>query len=200
MKKYSFLLVILILCSFIRVNAQVSFAPKVGINLSNLGGDATDTQFRLRPQLGGIVEFKIDEMFSFQPGVMYSGKGASGEDNNEIAITLDYLEVPLNGVLNFDMGTGRFQLFAGPYLGYCLSAKYKDDDGETESLQIGTSSDDDIKPFDIGFSIGLGYRFDSFQIQGGYSGSFATISNYEDEKVTNSVISLSLSYFINSQK
>lgn len=202
MKKLTILLMSLILCSVLQTNAQVSFAPKVGINFTNMGGDVTDNQIRFRPQVGGILNLDLNEMFSFQPGLMYSGKGTTFDygDGDKDAITLEYLEVPLNGVLNVDMGAGKLQIFAGPYLGYCVDAKYKylsDEDNETESLEIGTSNDDDIKPIDLGFNIGLGFRFKNIQIQGGYSGSFTAISKYEDEKALNNVISLSFAYFIN---
>jgi len=191
------------LCAVLQTNAQMSFAPKVGLNLANLGGDVTDNQIRFRPQVGGILNLDLNEMFSFQPGLMYSGKGTTFDfgDGDKDAITLEYLEVPLNGVLNVDMGTGKLQIFAGPYLGYCVNAKYKylsDEDNETESIEIGTSDDDEIKPIDLGFNIGLGFRFENIQIQGGYSGSFTSIFNYDDdEKALNNVISLSFAYFIN---
>ena len=205
MKKFTILFVSLILCSLLKVNAQVTFAPKVGVNFANFGGDVTDNQIRLRTQFGAILNIGINEMFSFQPGLMYSGKGTTFDlgDGDKDAITLEYLEVPLNGILNVDMGTGKLQIFAGPYLGYCVDAKYKylsDQDNETDKINIGTSSDDDIKPIDLGFNIGLGFRFENIQIQGGYSGSFSTISNHEDEKDTNNVISLSFAYFINLNK
>ena len=196
------LLTSLILYPVLQTNAQVSFAPKVGVNLTNMGGDVTDNQIRFRPQIGGILNLDLNEMFSFQPGLMYSGKGATFDfgDGDKDAITLDYLEVPLNGVLNIDMGTGKLQLFVGPYLGYCIDAKYKDlsgENNETESLEIGTSNDDDIKPTDIGINMGLGFKFDNFQLTGGYSGSLSSVSNYDDLNITNNVISLSLAYFIN---
>lgn len=196
------LLTSLILCFVLQTNAQVSFAPKIGLNLANMGGDITDNQVRFRPQVGGIVNLDLNEMFSFQPGLMYSGKGTTFDygDGDKDAITLEYLEVPLNGVLNVDMGTGKLQIFAGPYMGYCVSAKWKylsDEDNETESIDIGTSDGDVIKPIDLGFNIGLGFRYENIQIQGGYNGSFATISNIEDDQALNNVISLSFAYFIN---
>lgn len=167
-----------------------------------MGGDVTDNQIRLRTQLGGILDVGVNEMFSFQPGLLYSGKGTTLDygDGDHDAVTLEYIEIPLNGILSVDMGMGKLQLFAGPSLGFCLSAKYKylaDEDNEIEIFKIGTSDDDDIKPTDIGINIGLGFKFENFQIQGGYGGSFTSVSNYEDDKLTNSIISLSFAYFIN---
>ncbi len=202
MKKLTILLMSFVFCSLLQTNAQVSFAPKIGLNFSNVGGDVTDNQIRFRPQLGGILNYDLNEMFSVQPGLMYSGKGTTIDygDGDKDALTLEYLEVPLNGVMSVDVGTGKLQIFAGPYLGYCINAKYKylsDEDNETESIDIGTSDEDDIKPIDLGFNIGLGFRLENIQIQGGYSGSFSSISNYEDGKILNNVVSLSLAYFIN---
>jgi len=185
-----------------RKAAKVSFAPKVGLNLANLGGNVTDNQIRLRTQIGGILNLDLNEMFSFQPGLLYSGKGTTfnfGEGYKE-AITLEYIEVPLNGILNVDIGTGKLQIFAGPYLGYCVNATYKylsDEDNETESIEIGTSENDELKPIDLGFNIGLGFKFGNVQIQGGYSGSITSFCNYDNDKIRNNVISLSFTYFKN---
>ena len=205
MKKFTILFTGFILCSLLTVNAQVSFAPKVGLNFANLGGDITDNQVRLRTQLGGILNVGLNDMFSLQPGLLLSGKGTTFDygDGDKDAITLNYLEIPVNGVLNIDLGSGKLQIYAGPYLSFCLDAKYKylsDEDNETESIEIGTSDDDEIKPSDIGINIGLGFMFGDFQVQGGYNGSFTNILNYEDEKLTNNVISLSFAYFINLKK
>jgi hypothetical protein len=205
MKKFIILFVGLILCSLLKVNAQVTFAPKVGVNFANLGGDLTDNQIRLRTQFGTILNVGVNEMFSFQPGLLLSGKGTTLDygDGDKDAITLTYLEIPLNGILNIDLGTGKLQLFAGPYLGFCLDAKYKylsDEDNETESIDVGASDDDEIKPTDFGINVGVGFVFGDFQVQGGYGSSFTSISNYEDDKLTNSVISLSFAYFINLNK
>jgi hypothetical protein len=125
MKKLTILLMSFILCSVLQTNAQVSFAPRIGLNFANMGGDVTDNQVRFRPQVGGILNLDLNEMFSFQPGLMYSGKGTTFDygDGDKDAITLEYLEVPLNGVLNVEMGTGKLQIYAGPYLGYCVDAK-----------------------------------------------------------------------------
>jgi len=196
-KNLTFLFLILIATT---VNGQVTFATKVGYNVANINGDITDNQSRLRIQIGGIINADINEMFSFQPGILLNGKGTTFDwgDDDKDAITLNYLEVPLNGVLNLELGTGKLQIFAGPYLGLCLNGKYKylsDEDGKTEPLDIGTSDDDDIKPMDLGINIGLGYKFGVFQIQGGYGGSLISISNYEDEDLKNNLIYLNFAYF-----
>lgn len=124
MKKLTILFTGLILCSLLTVNAQVSFAPKVGLNFANLGGDITDNQIRLRTQPGGILNVGLNDMFSFQPGLLLSGKGTTFDyrDGDKDAITLNYLEIPVNGVLNIDLGSGNLQIYADPYMSFCLDA------------------------------------------------------------------------------
>lgn len=202
MKKTIILIMSLFLLALLKSNAQVSFAPKVGFNLANLTGDTEDNEVRLRTQIGFILNTDVNEMVSFQSGLNYSGKGVTLDwgDGDKDAITLTYLEVPVNFVLNFELGSGKFQIYAGSYFSFCLGGNIKylsDEDDEIESLDIGTSEDDDIKPLDLGINIGLGYKFKDFQIQGGYTGSFTNISNYGDDELRNSVISLTFAYFIN---
>ncbi len=182
------------------LSAQISFAPRLGFNFSHLTGDTEDNTSRLRVHVGCILNADINKMISFQPGINISGKGATfvWDDEDKDAVTLTYLEVPLNCVLNSELNPGKVQIFAGPYIGICLGGKIKylaDEDNEEESIRIGTSEDDEIKPLDLGMSIGLGYKIQDFQIQFSYAGSLTSISVSEKDEIKNSVISFSLAYF-----
>jgi len=201
MKEFILISVFLLLALF-KSNGQISLAPKVGFNLSNFSGDVTDNEMRLRLQAGCALNAEVNELFAFQPGLIFNGKGTTFDwsDNDKDAVVLNYLEIPLNGLLNFQLSSGKFQIFAGPYLGICLNGKYKylsDEENEVESIEIGNSDDDDIKPLDFGANIGLGYKIEEFQVQFGYSGSFISIANDSEEQLKNSLISISFSYFIN---
>lgn len=193
--------------AFLSMNAfsqQVSIAPKVGLNIANFAGDVYDNTTRLRTQIGGILNVGMNDNISIQPGLLLSGKGCTldlGDDDKD-AITLDYLEVPFTGVLKLELNSAEdldFQIFAGPYLGFCISGKYKylaDEDNEVESLLIGNSEDDEVKPLDVGVNIGIGVLIQDLQIQLGYSTSLASINAYDNEILKNSVISISFAYFI----
>ncbi|MFC2087016.1 porin family protein [Bacteroidota bacterium] len=185
------------------VNSQVSISPKFGFNVSNFIGDYTDSKARLKVQIGAIFNFKVNDSFFFQPGILYTGKGCTFDYGygDKDAYTLNYLEFPINGVLNLELGTGNLQLFTGPYLGICLSGKYKylsDENNDSENINIGTSYDDDIKPSDSGINIGLGYLFQKLQIQGGYGRSLISISSNKRADLKNSLMYLNFAYFLNS--
>lgn len=200
MKKFTVLFAGVLMFSVLTVNAQLSVAPKIGLNFANLGGDIDDNKMRIRAQIGGIVNYEIDEMFSVHSGLLLTGKGATlkydGDDKDAIALT--YLEIPINGAINLETEIGVLQLYAGPYLAFCINAKYKylsDEDNETEKFLIGTSSEDEIKPIDVGINLGVGFLYENIQVQLGYGASFIDIWNYDDDRLTNKVISLSLAYF-----
>lgn len=200
MKKFTILFVEILMFSITTVNAQLSVAPKLGINFANLGGDLEDNKIRLRGQIGGIVNYEINDMFSVQPGLLLSGKGTTlkydSDDNDAIALT--YLEIPLNGLINIETDAGMVQVFAGPYLAFCIDATYKylsDEDNETRSFTIGTNDEDEFVPFELGINLGVGFLYDEkIQTQLGFATSLTDIGNYND-KLTNSIISLSLAYF-----
>ncbi len=186
--------------------SQVSLGPKIGLNLSTFSGDNEYCKIRLRAHMGGVLNIGINNMFSVQPGLIVSGKGATldYENDDDIdAYTLWYLELPLNGVVNFKIGQGAIQIYLGPYVGYCFGGKYKhlsDENNETEDINIGTSGDDEIKPIDFGINIGLGYQIKGFQFQAGYGGSGISIANYEGGDLKNNVISFSFAYLFKLSK
>ena len=193
---YSTIILVLIFC---HAQGQVSLGPQIGINFSNFSGDIEHSKFRVRTQFGGLLNFDIGNILSIQPGLLITGKGATldmGEDDKD-AITVTYLEIPVDLTFNFATESGKFQIIAGPYLAFSLNANYKylsDENNEKESLNIGTKDNDDIKPADLGFNVGIGYRFKSFQVHAMYEGSFTNVSPVKDVKLRNNTISLTFAY------
>ncbi len=202
MKKYVVLIVSLFLLLINETNAQIKVAPKLGVNFANFAGDLDYGHLRIRMLIGGVVDYEINEMFSFQPGLQLSGKGSTfkWDDGDNDAFNLAYLEVPLNGVVSVDVEPGKLQFFAGPYLAYCVKGTYKflaDDNNATEAILIGTSEDDEIKPFDLGINIGAGFLYENMQVQAGFSGSITNISNYVDDRLVNRMFTITFAYFFN---
>jgi len=203
MKKQFFIFSLILICALLNLNAQtVSFGIKAGYNLSNFAGDATDTEVRFRGQAGFLIKTQTKNPdVLFQSGILLTGKGASidlGEEDKD-AIVLNYVEVPLNWFWEIQGSSkSKFQLFAGPYVGFCYGAKYKylkDEGNEVESLKIGMSDNDDLKPIDAGFNLGFGIEFENYQLQLNYGRGIVNLSNYEDEEIFNSIVSVGIAYF-----
>lgn len=185
---------------FLIGHAQVSFAPKIGLSYSKLRGDLQNTAIMPGAFFGGMANLRLSHYYSFQPGVLLSGKGTtlsfSETDDDEMLIT--YLELPLNNVLMIPAGSGFMQVFAGPYIGYALNGQYRyleDENNLKEKLRIGTAASDEIKPLDVGVNFGVGYVFEGLEVQFGFGRSITNISNNQDEMLKNSVFTVSLAYF-----
>ncbi len=200
MNKKAVLFAALLVFSVFSVHAQFTLAPKIGLSYSTFGGDFTNSRLMPGAFFGGMLNYKMQELYSFQSGIFLSGKGTtlrySEIDDDHMLIS--YLEFPFNSILTVPAGSGILQLFAGPYFGYALSGRYKyleDENDITEKLQIGTSESDEIKPFDAGLNFGIGFLFMGFEVQGAYSRSLTNISNLPVDKLYNSVVTISMGYF-----
>ena len=200
MIKKTFLFAALLLITSFSLMAQVTFAPKIGLSYSTFKGDFNNAKYMPGAFFGGMFNLKVHEFYSFQTGMFLSGKGTtlrySQTDDDQMLIS--YLELPFNSLLTIPAGSGAMQLFAGPYLGFALGGRYKyleDENNIIEKLQIGTSGSDEIKPFDAGFSIGAGFLFEGFEVQGAYRRLLKNISNSTVDKLYNNVITISMAYF-----
>jgi opacity protein-like surface antigen len=117
-----------------------------------------DAKIKTGFQIGVDYEIGIAPDFYFAPGLQFSTKGTKSEvDNLETKKSLNYLEVPLNLVYKPVLGTGNLIVNFGPYLGYGIGGKYKDDIADTD-IEFGSDDTDDYKPFDMGANIGFGYQ------------------------------------------
>ncbi len=191
----------------LQVNAQLTFGPRAGLNLASIGGDYEDAKMKIGFQVGGAANYEISDMFSLQPGLLLSMKGVNDDvEEGESSTSLGYLEIPVNGVLNFS----GFQIFAGPYVGLGLFGKskyeYEDISVDTDVQFVSDSKDVDedkfgLKRLDFGINAGLGYKMGALQIQAGYGLGLANmIPPYDGEDpedtYTNSVIQLTVTYFL----
>ena len=109
MKKGIFTLLFAVLCIGTTF-AQISILPKIGLNVSGVrfgsGKIPTDDQ---RGALAGLalgaeVNAELTGPFSFQTGMLYSGKGYGGRRDLSGKYRLNYLEIPLLGKAEFEGG------------------------------------------------------------------------------------------------
>ncbi len=148
MKKL-FLLIPLIVC----VNLSFSqLGAKGGLNLASLDGAGVDDDGKkslLGIYIGVYYNMSLNKQFSIQPELVYSAQGVRYEfSGQEEKITANYI----NFTPFFRYNTpGGFFLGTGPYIGFLMSAEFK------EQGQPDIDIKDDLKSMDFGWGFGAGF-------------------------------------------
>jgi len=177
---FSFLIMLLLTASI--ANAQstgkLSFGVLGGVNFQNLNGkdvsgDKLTNTMIVGYHAGVNVQIPIAPQFYFQPGLIYSTKGAKDEltilgTTYTSTTKLSYIEMPLNLVYKAQLGNGFFMLGFGPYVGYGIAGKVITEGGsvsldEKIKFQSVVETGDDLtvpyyKAFDFGGNIFAGYE------------------------------------------
>lgn len=181
MKKLSIFVLLLTTSSHVFAQ-ELKVAPIVGINFTNnifsqlykeeIRSGYANAKFQplLRFSLGGIGDYAYTDNLSFRSGLLLNFKGSqvkgSDETGNEtVKIKTSYLEIPL--WVAYRLGETGILLTGGPNIGFAMGGKVRSKGkmtyyGETETfddtdqLDIGGDAyEDDVKPLDISFSIGV---------------------------------------------
>ena len=158
-------------------NTKMSFAFLGGINFQNLNGkalngDKLQNNMILGYHAGVNIQIPVAPEFYFQPGLLYSTKGAKST-NGSISekYKLNYLEVPLNFVYKGLLGNGYVMVGFGPYLGYGIGGKVITEGGSvtvTRNIKfknVVEANDPRTTPyykaFDAGANVFAGYEMAS---------------------------------------
>jgi hypothetical protein len=108
---------------------KMSFGILGGVNLQNLTGKDNNGDKLSNDMLTGFhaginILIPVAPDFYFQPGLLYSMKGAK---NSYGSLTgtykLSYIELPLNFVYRGALGKGHIFLGFGPYVAYAIAGK-----------------------------------------------------------------------------
>lgn len=192
-------------------NAQITNAKvgiKGGVNFANLyTQDVDDNNVLTNFNLGLFAKLPITEMFAIQPELNYSGKGSKLTYNNLFAkgtakFNLAYLEIPVLAVINV---TENFNIHAGPYAAYLLSANVKNDATNNSFDFENNFKAEDFNRFDVGVSVGLGIDLDSFSVGARYNYGLSNIgkqrtflgTSYTFPDAKNSVVNIYASFSFN---
>jgi hypothetical protein len=154
---------------------RTQFGILGGVNFQNLNGkdfagDALENSMITGFHLGVTMQVPIVPEFYFEPGLLYTTKGAQGDYGPvEGTVRLNYLEVPLNFLYKGALGNGFVLLGFGPYLGYALSGNLNLDTdvaGFDTQIRFQNTVESDVSPlglylrrFDAGGNIYAGYQF-----------------------------------------
>jgi len=155
----------------------MSFGVLGGVNFQNLNGkdydgDKLENDMILGYHVGVNLQIPIVPEFYFQPGLLFSTKGAKNSETvlgTEITTTynLSYIEMPLNFVYKGALGNGFVMVGFGPYVGYGFSGKAKIEGGSLSDesdieFQSTVEPSDPIavyfKAFDAGANLFAGYE------------------------------------------
>jgi len=143
MKKLALVLTVFT-ASIFGVNAQIQFGVKAGVNLANVT-NATDSKTLVSFNGGALVKIPLTEALSLQPEVLYSAQGAKFDGGK---INFNYINVPV--LVTYTLPVGVF-FQTGPQVGILMSAKEKEDGGESTDVK------DFTKSTDFSWAIGAGY-------------------------------------------
>jgi len=157
---------------------KLSFGVLGGVNFQNLNGkdmsgDKLENEMILGFHAGVNIQIPIAPQFYFQPGLIFSTKGA--KNNSSIlgvdyttTTKLSYVEMPLNLVYKALLGNGYFMLGFGPYVGYGIAGKVVTEGGsisldqDIEFQNVVETTDDMTVPYykalDFGGNIFAGYE------------------------------------------
>lgn len=106
--------------------AQIRPGVLGGVNFQNLNGkdflgNKLENSLIIGYHAGVNVLIPIAPEIYFQPGLMFSSKGAVNKNSSpDLKYRLNYLELPLNLVYRGQLGDNFVLLGLGPYIGYAL--------------------------------------------------------------------------------
>jgi len=156
-----------------------TFGIRGGVNFQNINGKDENGE-KLKNDIltgfhiGANAEIPIGVDFYFQPGLLYSLKGAKSEIDLlgqpfNTTLKISYLELPLNLLYKPVLGTGHLLLGFGPYLAFGVGGEATYEGGGSSASEkikfkkTVTSSDPTdvvyIRPLDGGLNMLAGYEF-----------------------------------------
>ena len=156
-----------------------SFGLRAGVNFQNINGkDENDEKLKndilTGFNIGVNAEIPIGIDFYFQPGLLYTIKGAKSEEvifgqSLNTTLKISYLELPLNFLYKPLLGTGHLILGIGPYVAFGVGGKATYEGGGSSVSKkvkfqktVMISDPDDvvyIRPTDAGANMLVGYEF-----------------------------------------
>ncbi|CAN5541856.1 hypothetical protein BH11BAC1_BH11BAC1_09530 [soil metagenome] len=158
---FTLLFVICISSSFSSASDEnpVRLGIKAGVNFSNLYAKDDDKTGLLTGFNAGLfAKLPLTTYLAFQPELYYTAKGAEITYKNIFAegtasFHLNYIELPLMLVGNI---TKNFNIHAGPYVGFLIKAKVKNESNVSLFDFEDNLNTDDFNKLDAGLAIGAG--------------------------------------------
>jgi hypothetical protein len=176
---------------------------KSGLNFSDVTtNDKTENEAigpRTAYHLGLVFDIPMNEKLSFQPQLLYSGRGAKEDhDDHKDIIRFNSLEIPLNLVYRTaGSEKGRFFFGGGPNVGYNLNGKVvaSDDPDETTDFEFGSAAGQ-IRRMDLGLNFLAGYETSrGFFVSANYNRGLTNWLN-SDDSWRNHIFAVSIGWLL----
>lgn len=182
-----------LICVQLTTYAQLRYGLAGGLQSSKVHlsalGLSINTNGMFGAHVGGVAEYAVSDNFFIRPELLLSFKGGTFKNGiDSYKLNLTYLELPIQGIYKYEIGSGKLVGGIGPYFGFLLGGK--DDD---EPIVVGT----DIKGLDAGLRFLGGYELTekNLGINLFYNMGLANINPDSGAKIRNSTIGVSVTYF-----
>ncbi|MEE4257224.1 MAG: porin family protein [Bacteroidales bacterium] len=143
------LLLILAVCLSLNLISQVTYGPRLGLNISKYAYNWTDdwdepqVKFKGGFSVAGLLNWQFNDFLALQPALSITKKGTAhdvdswnsglfvytGYDRERVT----YLELPVNIAGGIRLGPGQIQLFIGPYIAFAIAGKNRWDYEENDN-------------------------------------------------------------------
>lgn len=202
--KKSYLLTLLMIGTATGLLAQNRLGIKAGLNLASeyMRMDDQSATTKIAPlfHLSAYYDIGVSQRFSIQPGLSLEGKGGVSEVNGEsLTDKLMYLELPINFIAWTPTKSGEFFFGGGPYFAYGINAKVT---SGRNALHLEWGNEiDQLRPFDAGLGLIVGYRFNGgITTRISSSAGMVNISNQSGVKYLNRVTAIGIGYEFGSRR
>jgi len=173
----------ILLFSTLALQAQIGFGILGGVNFQNINGkdnngDKLENGLLTGFHAGININIPVAPDFFFQPGLLFSVKGAKNDffsppakaaGDFETTTRLSYVELPLNLLYRPQLGNGYLLLGFGPYIAYGIGGKETSNFGSLSYERDVKFSNNAVglidwienayyKPFDAGANIFFGFE------------------------------------------
>jgi hypothetical protein len=183
MKTKFFTISVVLIFLTITLQAQIGFGILGGVNFQNINGKDNNGNKLKNGLLTGFhagvnINIPVAPDFCFQPGLLFSVKGAKNDffspeikASGDLVTTtkLSYIEMPLNLVYRPQLGKGYILLGFGPYIAFGIGGKENSEFGSvsykrdvkfknTVTNIIDLIDNAYYRPFDAGANIFFGFE------------------------------------------
>ncbi|HNQ59769.1 MAG TPA: porin family protein [Bacteroidales bacterium] len=183
-----------------QVFSQITFGPKIGINLNHLSTDfdqmITDVKNESKSGLQIGAFLRIGGKTYFQPELLYSARGGKftgipqGETKeSQYTYSMDAIDIPfLVGSKIINIPFVKVRIFAGPVASFFLDKEMKKDDNKEDQEQL--------KDGVWALTLGAGVDILMFTLDMRYELGLNNISNTPGQSIKNNLFNITLGWKI----
>ncbi|MBN2638250.1 MAG: PorT family protein [Bacteroidales bacterium] len=194
MKLLKFFLASVLVFMVMFSNAQTKFGFETGINFSRLSSNSSGYPpegSKGAFQFGLVTSFLINKHLEVSSKIIYVSKNMTlytGFENTQISPK--YLELPVHAILKASMKGTNFLFIAGPYVAVGFSGQYSGSIQRT--LNFGSSVADDLKRYDYGLDLGIGFEKNNVRVTSTFQFGLANLSPTHGSGLTSKALNLNL--------